>query len=33
MDMRGPAEFAASIQEQRDKLAALAKMLGIKAAQ
>jgi tripartite-type tricarboxylate transporter receptor subunit TctC len=33
MDVRGPAEFAASIQEQRDKLAALAKTLGIKAAQ
>jgi tripartite-type tricarboxylate transporter receptor subunit TctC len=33
MDIRGPAEFAVSIQEQRDKLAALAKILGIKAAQ
>ena len=33
MNIRGPAEFAASIQEQRDKLAALAKTLGIKAAQ
>jgi tripartite-type tricarboxylate transporter receptor subunit TctC len=33
MDIRGPAEFAISVQEQRDKLAALAKTLGIKAAQ
>ncbi|MGA8613633.1 MAG: tripartite tricarboxylate transporter substrate binding protein [Xanthobacteraceae bacterium] len=33
MDIRGPAEFAVSIQEQRDKLAALAKTLGIKPAQ
>jgi tripartite-type tricarboxylate transporter receptor subunit TctC len=33
MDIRGPAEFAVSIQEQRDKLAALANILGIKAAQ
>ena len=33
MNIRGPAEFAVSIQEQRDKLAALAKILGIKAAQ
>jgi tripartite-type tricarboxylate transporter receptor subunit TctC len=33
MDIRGPAEFAVSIEEQRDKLAALAKTLGIKAAQ
>jgi tripartite-type tricarboxylate transporter receptor subunit TctC len=33
MDIRGPAEFAASVQEQREKLAALAKTLGIKAAQ
>jgi tripartite-type tricarboxylate transporter receptor subunit TctC len=33
MDIRGPAEFAVSVQEQRDKLAALAKTLGIKAAQ
>jgi tripartite-type tricarboxylate transporter receptor subunit TctC len=32
MNIRGPADFAASIQEQRDKLAALAKTLGIKAA-
>ena len=28
-----PAEFAASIQEQRDRLAAAAKALGLKAAQ
>lgn len=28
----GPAEFAASVQEQRDELAALAKTLGVKAA-
>jgi len=33
MAVRGPAEFAASVQEQRDKLAALAKILGLKAAQ
>jgi tripartite-type tricarboxylate transporter receptor subunit TctC len=33
MEIRGPAEFAAGIQEQRDRLAALAKTLGIKAAQ
>ncbi len=33
MNIRGPAEFASIIQEQRDKLAALAKTLGIKAAQ
>jgi tripartite-type tricarboxylate transporter receptor subunit TctC len=33
MNVRGPAEFATIIQEQRDKLAALAKTLGIKAAQ
>jgi len=32
MNIRGPAEFAAAIQEQRDKLAALAKTLGIKPA-
>jgi tripartite-type tricarboxylate transporter receptor subunit TctC len=30
--IRGPAAFAASIQEQRDQLAAIAKTLGIKAA-
>jgi tripartite-type tricarboxylate transporter receptor subunit TctC len=33
MDIRGPAEFAVSVQEQRDRLAKLAKTLGIKAAQ
>jgi tripartite-type tricarboxylate transporter receptor subunit TctC len=33
MSVLGPAEFAASVQEQRDKLAALAKTLGIKATQ
>jgi len=33
MTVLGPAEFAASIAEQRDKLAGLAKILGIKAAQ
>jgi tripartite-type tricarboxylate transporter receptor subunit TctC len=32
MDVRGPAEFAAGIQEQRNKLAAIAKVLGLKAA-
>jgi tripartite-type tricarboxylate transporter receptor subunit TctC len=31
--VRGPAEFAAAIEEQRAKLAAIAKVLGIKAAQ
>ena len=31
--VRGPAEFAASIKEQRDQLAALAKSLGLRAAQ
>jgi hypothetical protein len=29
----GPAEFSASIQEQRDRVAAAAKALGLKAAQ
>jgi hypothetical protein len=29
----GPAEFAAAMQEQRDRLAIAAKELGIKAAQ
>jgi tripartite-type tricarboxylate transporter receptor subunit TctC len=29
---RGPAEFGAAIQEQRDKLTELAKLLGLKAA-
>ncbi|HEY2534150.1 MAG TPA: tripartite tricarboxylate transporter substrate binding protein [Xanthobacteraceae bacterium] len=33
MSIRGPAEFAASVEEQRDKLAAIAKVLGLKAAQ
>jgi tripartite-type tricarboxylate transporter receptor subunit TctC len=33
MHIRGPSEFAKSVQEQRDKLAALAKTLGLKAAQ
>jgi tripartite-type tricarboxylate transporter receptor subunit TctC len=31
--IRGPAEFAADIQQQRDQLAAIAKSLGLKAAQ
>jgi hypothetical protein len=30
--MGRPSAFAANVQEQRDKLAALAKLLGIKAA-
>ena len=33
MNIRGPAEFAATIQDQRNKIAALAKTLGINAAQ
>jgi len=33
MSVRSPAEFAKSVEEQRDKLAALAKVLGVKAAQ
>ena len=33
MSVLGPAEFGARVQEQRDKIAALAKMLGLKAAQ
>jgi tripartite-type tricarboxylate transporter receptor subunit TctC len=33
MNIRDPAEFAASVQEQRDKLAVIAKALGLKAAQ
>jgi tripartite-type tricarboxylate transporter receptor subunit TctC len=33
VDVRGPAEFAASIKEQHDKLAGIAQALGIKAAQ
>jgi tripartite-type tricarboxylate transporter receptor subunit TctC len=32
MTIRGPAEFAAAVQAQRDKLAAIAKVLGLKAA-
>jgi tripartite-type tricarboxylate transporter receptor subunit TctC len=33
LSIKGPAEFAASIQEQRDRLAGIAKTLGLKAAQ
>jgi tripartite-type tricarboxylate transporter receptor subunit TctC len=33
LSIRGPAEFAADIQGQRDQLAAIAKVLGLKAAQ
>jgi tripartite-type tricarboxylate transporter receptor subunit TctC len=33
MDIQGPVEFAAAVQEQRDKLAGIAKVLGLKAAQ
>jgi tripartite-type tricarboxylate transporter receptor subunit TctC len=33
MDIRGPAEFGAAVEEQRDKLAELANVLGLKAAQ
>jgi tripartite-type tricarboxylate transporter receptor subunit TctC len=33
MSLLGPAEFAAAVQEQRDKLAGLAKVLGVRAAQ
>ena len=32
MSVLGPAEFAASVQEQRDKLVGLAKALGVTAA-
>ena len=32
MAIRGPTEFAASVQQQRDKLAEIAKLLGLKAA-
>jgi tripartite-type tricarboxylate transporter receptor subunit TctC len=32
MDIRGPAEFSKSVQEQRDRIADLAKVLGLKAA-
>jgi tripartite-type tricarboxylate transporter receptor subunit TctC len=33
LDVRGPTELAAAVQEQRDKLAEIAKVLGLKAAQ
>jgi tripartite-type tricarboxylate transporter receptor subunit TctC len=33
MDIRGPAEFAASVHEQRDRVAAIAKLLGLSPAQ
>jgi len=33
MSVLGPAQFGARVQEQRDKLATLAKTLGVKAAQ
>jgi len=33
MTIRGPAEFAASIKEQNEQLAGIAKTLGLKAAQ
>jgi tripartite-type tricarboxylate transporter receptor subunit TctC len=33
VDVRGPAEFAAGIEEQRATLAAIAKTLGIKSTQ
>ena len=33
VDVRGPAEFAANIKEQHDKIADIARALGIKAAQ
>ncbi|MGD0027175.1 MAG: tripartite tricarboxylate transporter substrate binding protein [Xanthobacteraceae bacterium] len=33
MSLRGPAELAASVQEQRDQFAAIAKKMGLKAAQ
>ena len=33
MSLLGPTEFAAAVQQQRDKLAGLAKVLGVKAAQ
>jgi tripartite-type tricarboxylate transporter receptor subunit TctC len=32
MDIRGPAEFSKSVQEQRERIADLAKVLGLKAA-
>jgi hypothetical protein len=33
VNVRGPSEFAAAVGEQRAKLAAIAKVLGIKSAQ
>jgi tripartite-type tricarboxylate transporter receptor subunit TctC len=33
VNVRGPAEFAAAIEQQRAKLAEIAKILGIKSAQ
>jgi len=33
MSVLGPAQFGARVQEQRDKLAAIAKTLGVKATQ
>jgi hypothetical protein len=33
MSVLGPAQFGARVQEQRDKIAELAKMLGVKPAQ
>jgi hypothetical protein len=33
MVLRGPAEFGASIKEQNDQLAGIAKVLGMKTAQ
>ena len=33
MDIRGPAEFGRAVEEQRDRLAGIAKVLGLKAAQ
>jgi hypothetical protein len=33
MSVLGPTEFAKSVEEQRDKLAGLAKVLGLKVAQ
>jgi tripartite-type tricarboxylate transporter receptor subunit TctC len=33
MDIRGPAEFGRAVDEQRDRIAGIAKVLGLKAAQ
>ena len=33
MDIRGPAEFGKAVEEQRGRLAGIAKVLGLKAAQ